>query len=156
MSGQASPITVLMADDDDDDRDYLKRAWIKSCVVNDLRFVEDGEELMDYLRRRGRYLDPVSAPRPGLILLDLNRPRKNGREALLEIKSDAALQQIPVIVPTTSQMKEDILCSYDLGASYYITKPVTLASLLEVIQVIGRHWGEMVDPPPDAVIVQEA
>jgi CheY-like chemotaxis protein len=142
-----------MADDDEDDRDFVKKAWMKSRAINDLRFVQDGEELMDYLHRRGQYAAPTSAPRPGIILLDLNMPRKDGREALKEIKESAELRQIPVVVMTTSEMDEDIYRSYDLGASSYITKPVTFVSLLEVIQIIGRYWVEIVELPLSQVEV---
>jgi CheY-like chemotaxis protein len=145
-------ITILIADDDEDDRRFIKTAWLKSRVGNGLRFVEDGEELMEYLQHRGRYSDPASAPRPGLILLDLNMPRKDGREALSEMKADAALRQIPVVVLTTSQAEEDIYRTYDLGASSFITKPVTFASLVTVVEAVGRYWIEIVELPdsPDA------
>src|ERR1043166_7596979 len=96
------PITILMADDDADDRQLTKEAFEESRIANDLRFVEDGVELMDYLYRRGKYQDPTVSPRPGLILLDLNMPKKDGREALKEIKSDPKLKHIRVVILTTS------------------------------------------------------
>ena len=117
------PITILVADDDPDDRLLAKHALEKSRLANDLRFVEDGEELVDYLYRRGKFADPRTSPRPGLILLDLNMPRKDGREALKEIKSDPKLRDIPVVVLTTSKADEDIARIYSLGGNSYITKP---------------------------------
>lgn len=135
---------ILMADDDADDRILTKEALEESRVLNELRFVEDGEELMDYLKRRGKYTD---APRPGLILLDLNMPRKDGREALKEIKADPDLRRIPVVVMTTSKAEEDIFRSYDLGASSFITKPVTFDRLVELMKALGRYWVEFVELP---------
>lgn len=142
-------VTILMADDDADDRDFARIAMRENRLVNDLRFVEDGEELLDYLRRNGRYANPRDSPRPGLILLDLNMPRKDGREALREIKSDPALKAIPIVVLTTSKAEEDILRSYDLGANCFITKPVTFEGLVEVVKVLDRHWLQIVELPPE-------
>jgi CheY-like chemotaxis protein len=144
----AKPITILLADDDPDDRMLTKEALEESRLVNDLRFVEDGEELMDYLRHRGRYKNKSESPRPGLILLDLNMPKKDGREALREIKSDPGLRQIPVVVLTTSNAEEDIFRTYDLGVSSFITKPVTFEGLVCVMKTLGRYWIEIVDLPP--------
>lgn len=141
-------ITILMADDDADDRLLTEEAFAESHVVNDLRFVEDGEELMDYLLRRGKYTDPQNSPRPGVILLDLNMPRKDGREALEEIKNNLDLRHIPIIVLTTSKAEEDIYRTYDLGANSFITKPVTFSSLVQVLQTIGQYWFEIVELPP--------
>lgn len=135
---------ILMADDDADDRILTKEALEESRVLNELRFVEDGEGLMDYLKKRGKYTD---APRPGLILLDLNMPRKDGREALKEIKADPELRRIPVVVMTTSKAEEDIFRSYDLGASSFITKPVTFDRLVELMKALGRYWVEFVELP---------
>jgi CheY-like chemotaxis protein len=140
-------ITILMADDDEDDRQLARDALHESRLRNELRCVEDGEELLDYLLRRGKYVDPASSPRPGLILLDLNMPRMDGREALLAIKADAELRRIPVVVLTTSKTEEDICRSYDLGASSYITKPVTFGGLVETMKALGRYWLEIVDLP---------
>jgi CheY-like chemotaxis protein len=145
---QKKPVTILMADDDADDRDFARTAMEESRLVNELRFVEDGEELLDYLHRRGRYTDPKDSPRPGLILLDLNMPRKDGREALREIKSDPVLKMIPVVVLTTSKAEEDILRSYDLGANCFITKPVTFEGLVDVVRVLDKHWFQIVELPP--------
>jgi CheY-like chemotaxis protein len=138
------PINILMADDDADDRMLTKEALKESRVLNDLHFVEDGEELMDYLNRRGKHVD---APRPGLILLDLNMPKKDGREALKEIKADPDLRRIPVVVMTTSKAEEDIFRSYDLGANSFITKPVTFDRLVELMKTLGQYWVEFVELP---------
>lgn len=138
------PIIILMADDDADDRMLTKEALEESRVLNDLHFVIDGEDLMDFLKKRGQYAD---APRPGLILLDLNMPRKDGREALKEIKADADLRRIPVVVMTTSKAEEDIYRSYDLGASSFITKPVTFDRLVELMKTMGQYWVEFVELP---------
>ena len=136
-----------MADDDDEDRMMTKKAWDNSRLANDLRFVEDGEELMEYLGRRGEYADPASSPRPGLILLDLNMPKMDGREALREIKSTPELRRIPIVVLTTSKAEEDIFRSYDLGANSFISKPVTFDRLVAIIQQIGTYWFELVETP---------
>lgn len=141
------PITILLADDDEDDRVLAQEALKESRLANDLHMVEDGEELLDYLYRRGRYEAPSSSPRPGLILLDLNMPKMDGREALKEIKSDASLRQIPVVVLTTSQAEEDIYRTYDLGANSFITKPVMFESLVRVMRDLGNYWFEIVELP---------
>ena len=148
MIDERRPIPILMADDDADDRLMAKDAMEECRVANDLHFVEDGEELMDYLHRRGMYEDARSSPRPGLILLDLNMPRKNGREALKEIKNDPNLRGIPVVILTTSQAEEDIARSYDMGANSYITKPVTFDGLVDVMKSLKRYWFEIVAVPP--------
>jgi CheY-like chemotaxis protein len=121
---------------------------VENRLVNVLHCVEDGEELMEYLRRQGRYVDQKDAPLPGLILLDLNMPRKDGREALKEIKADPELRRIPIVVLTTSKAEEDILRTYDLGVNSYVTKPVTFKSLVELVKVLGRYWFEVVELPP--------
>jgi CheY-like chemotaxis protein len=140
-------ITILLADDDADDRMMASDALEESRLANDLRCVEDGEELMDYLHRRGKYSDPDQAPRPGLILLDLNMPKKDGREALREIKSESDLRTIPVIVLTTSKAEEDIYRTYDLGVNSFITKPVNFESLVSVMKTLGKYWFEIVELP---------
>lgn len=141
------PITILMAEDDPDDRKMTKEAFAESHLNNDLRFVEDGVELLDYLCRRGKYVDPASSPYPGLLLLDLNMPRMDGREALREIKKDPRLKNLRVIILTTSKAEEDIHRSYDLSATSYISKPVTLAALIEVVKTVGKYWLEIVELP---------
>ena len=140
-------ITILMAEDDPDDRLLAFEAFEESRLANELVLVEDGEELMDYLYCRGKY-NEASAPRPGVILLDLNMPRKDGREALREIKADPDLRRIPVVVLTTSKAEEDILRTYDLGVNSFIVKPVTFADLVEVMRALGRYWFEIVELPP--------
>jgi two-component system response regulator len=147
MEKRTKPITILMADDDADDRKMTKEAFDESRLANDLRFVEDGNELLDYLYRRGKYSNPADSPRPGLILLDLNMPKKDGREALREMKADPKLRTIRVVVMTTSKAEEDIERTYNLSASSYITKPVTFAGLAEVIRTLGRYWLEIVELP---------
>ncbi len=143
------PIHILVADDDPDDQLLMREALAENRLANSLYFVNDGEELLDYLHRRGEYADPGKAPRPGLILLDLNMPRKDGREALEEIKAEPHLRRIPVVVLTTSKAEQDILSSYDLGVSSFITKPVTFESLIEVMKAIGKYWLEIVELPQD-------
>jgi CheY-like chemotaxis protein len=151
MKKEGKMITILLADDDPDDRQLTRDAFVENRLANELDCVEDGEELMDYLRRRGRYSKLNSDPLPGLILLDLNMPRKDGREALKEIKADPALRRIPIVVLTTSKAEEDILRSYDLGVNSYVTKPVTFKSLVELIKVLGQYWFEVVKLPQDGV-----
>jgi two-component system response regulator len=145
MPKSAKPITILMADDDADDRLMTREAFEASHLANDLRFVEDGVELLDYLYRRGKYQDPASSPRPSIILLDLNMPKKDGREALAEIKKDPNLQNIRIIVLTTSKAEEDIFRTYNLGAASYITKPVTFDALVDVVKTLGKYWLEIVE-----------
>jgi two-component system, response regulator len=140
-------ITILLADDDADDRMMATEALEESRLANDLRCVEDGEELMDYLLRRGKYSEPAAAPRPGLILLDLNMPKKDGREALREIKGEPTLRTIPVVVLTTSQAEEDIYRTYDLGVNSFITKPVNFESLVSLMKTLGKYWFEIVELP---------
>lgn len=147
MTQPGLPITILMADDDPDDRLLTEEALAESRLVNKLFFVEDGEQLMDYLLRRGQFANPVDSPKPGVILLDLNMPKKDGRTALAEIKSDPQLRRIPVVILTTSKEEEDIFRSYDLGAASYITKPVTFDALVGVMQALGRYWFEIVELP---------
>jgi CheY-like chemotaxis protein len=149
MSPPGTPITILLADDDADDRLMVKEALEESRLLNDLRFVEDGEDLMDYLKRRGRYANPKDSPRPGVILLDLNMPRKDGREALKEIKADPDLRPIPVVVLTTSRAEEDVYRTYNLGISSYVPKPVTFEALVDVMKTLGKYWIEIVELPPD-------
>lgn len=149
MKIEGKVITILLADDDPDDRKLTQDAFVENRLVNVLHCVEDGEELMEYLRRQGRYVDQKDAPLPGLILLDLNMPRKDGREALKEIKADPELRRIPIVVLTTSKAEEDIVRTYDLGVNSYVTKPVTFKSLVELIKILGRYWFEVVELPPE-------
>ena len=143
------PITILIADDDPEDRMLAAEALKESRLANDIRFVEDGEELVEYLHHRGRFSNPDDAPRPGVILLDLNMPRKDGREALREIKENPDLRRIPIIVLTTSKAEIDIYRSYDLGVNSFIVKPVTFDSLVEVMQVLRKYWFEIVEIAAD-------
>ena len=147
MHKSGEPVDILMADDDPDDRLMTEKALHDSRLTNGLFFVEDGEELMDYLHHRGKYADWKEYPLPGVILLDLNMPRKDGREALTEIKSDPKLRQIPVVVLTTSKAEEDILRSYDLGVNSYITKPVTFQGLAEAMKILNMYWFQLVKLP---------
>lgn len=148
---QGVPIVILLADDDEDDLEMTLEALRTSRLGNDLRVTRDGEELMDYLFRRGRYADPSVAPAPGLILLDLNMPKKDGREALAEIKGDPRLRKIPVVVLTTSKAEEDVIRSYDLGVNSFITKPVTFVGLAEAMKVMTQYWFKIVElPGPNA------
>jgi CheY-like chemotaxis protein len=147
MSRPRKPILILIADDDADDRMLIGEAFQESRLANELRFVCDGEELLDYLHRRGRYAEPDAAPRPGLILLDLNMPGKNGRDALAEVKAEERFRRIPIVVFTTSEAEEDIYRSYDLGVNSYITKPVTFEALVELVRTLGRYWFEIVELP---------
>ncbi len=145
MNASTNPILVLVADDDPEDRMLIEDAFEESRLSNALEFVEDGEELLDFLYQRNGYSDPGASPRPGLILLDLNMPRKDGREALKEIKSDPDLRKIPIVVMTTSKAEEDILRTYDLGVNSFITKPVTFEGLVEVVKMLGKYWFQIVE-----------
>lgn len=142
-------IVILMADDDDDDILLTQKALKQGKLLNELYCVQDGEQLMDYLLRQGDYTDAAKAPRPGVILLDLNMPKKDGREALKEIKDNPDLKDIPIVVFTTSKAEEDIYRSYKLGVNSFITKPVTFERLIEVMQMIGKYWFEIVTLPPE-------
>jgi len=150
-SASVEPITILLADDDEEDRELTRDALQDARLANEMRFVVDGQDLMDYLRREGRYAEEGKAPRPGIILLDLNMPKKDGREALAEIKSDPELRRIPVIVLTTSKDEEDVFRTYDLGVNSFITKPVTFAGLVEVLGTWSRYWFELVELPNGAL-----
>ena len=141
-------VTILIADDDEEDRLLAEEALRGAHLANDLRFVVDGQDLMEYLRREGRYAGANgSAPTPGIILLDLNMPKMDGREALAEIKADPILKQIPVVVLTTSQAEQDIFRTYELGVNSFITKPVTFAGLVEVMRAFSHYWFEIVERP---------
>lgn len=148
MKKEGKMITIVLADDDADDRKLTQDAFMENRLANEFHTVEDGEELLDYLVRRGKYESLKGEPLPGLILLDLNMPRKDGREALKEIKLHPDLRRIPIVVLTTSKAEEDIVRSYDLGVNSYVTKPVTFKSLVELIKVLGRYWFEVVELPP--------
>ncbi|WP_434425059.1 response regulator [Nannocystis pusilla] len=141
------PISILVADDDPEDRMLAEEALRESRLVNDIRFVDDGEDLLEYLQGRGRYAG-ADNPRPDMILLDLNMPRMDGREALKVIKGDPELRRIPVVVLTTSKAEEDIYRTYDLGVNSFIIKPVTFDSLVDIMKVLGAYWFQIVEIPP--------
>lgn len=143
---EGHPITILMAEDDPDDRMLVQEAFEESRLKNELRFVEDGEQIMAYLRHEEGY-DAHNAPEPAVILLDLNMPKKDGREVLEELKSDPKLRHIPVIVLTTSEAEEDIVRSYCSGAAGFVVKPVTFQRLVDVLKTIGDYWLEIVQLP---------
>jgi CheY-like chemotaxis protein len=141
-------ITILIAEDDPEDRYLAKKALeVSRLIVDNVRFVEDGEELMDYLYHKGKFADKIAYPTPGLILLDLNMPKKDGREALREIKANPLLASIPVIALTTSKAEEDILKTYKLGVNSFITKPVTFESLVEIMETLSKYWFDVVELP---------
>ena len=142
-------ITILVADDDPDDRLLIQDAFDENRVSNPIAFVKDGEELMEYLHHRGAYEHLRNAPLPGIILLDLNMPRKDGRTVLNELKADKVLQRIPVVVLTTSSADEDILGTYDLGVRSFITKPTTFEALGEMVKTLTHYWFEIVTLPND-------
>jgi CheY-like chemotaxis protein len=150
MTSPTTPITILLADDDPDDRMLTQDALDEAHVANELHCVEDGEELLDYLHRRGAYAALHTTPLPGLILLDLNMPKKDGREALKEIKADPVLRRIPIVVMTTSKAEEDIYRTYDLGVNSFIVKPVAFQGLVEIMQSLTHYWFQIVALPPEA------
>lgn len=150
MNVRSKPIVILMADDDQDDCMLVKDAFEELHLAGDLHFVDDGEKLLDFLHHRGAYTEGNSYPRPSLILLDLNMPRKDGREALREIKADRSLRSIPVVILTTSKEEEDICRSYKAGANSFITKPVTFEGLVDVMKSLGKYWFEIVELPSEA------
>lgn len=149
MRKPVNPIAILMADDDPEDCMLARDALAENRLGNELFTVGDGEELLDFLYHRGKYESPESSPRPGLILLDLNMPRMDGREALSVIKSDPDLRRIPIVVLTTSKAEEDVYRSYDLGANSYITKPVTFESMVDITRALGQYWFNIVELPSD-------
>ena len=140
------PIEILLVEDNPGDADLAREALEGSKFHNDLHVVDDGEKAMAFLRREGPYAD---APRPGLILLDLNLPRKDGRQVLAEIKADENLRRIPVVILTTSRAEEDIIKSYDLHANCFITKPIDLNQFLDVVKAIEDFWLSIVVLPPN-------
>ena len=145
---EAKPVPILLAEDDPDDQYLISEALDENRINAHLYIVQDGEELLDYLHRRGKYQDAEKWPMPALILLDLNMPRKDGREALREIKADPVLQRIPIVALTTSQAEKDISSTYQNGVSGFITKPVSFSGLREVIKTIGAYWLNTSRLPP--------
>jgi CheY-like chemotaxis protein len=147
MNTLTAPHIILMADDDDDDCLLANEAMHESRAPNELRFVKDGVQLLDYLRGEGEFGDRTLHPMPGLILLDLNMPKKDGREALAEINRDPRLRRIPIVILTTSKAEADRVRAYDLGAASFITKPVTFDALVELMRTLGQYWIEFVELP---------
>ena len=145
------PISILVADDDPDDRMMIEEAFVENRFSNKLVFVEDGEQLLAYLRHQDEYACTANEPYPGIILLDLNMPKKDGRETLQELKADPELCRIPVIVLTTSEAEEDIVKSYGLGVSSFITKPVSFEGLVDAVRVICQYWIQIVALPPECL-----
>jgi CheY-like chemotaxis protein len=154
MTTSGQPISILVADDDPDDRMLIQDAFEANGIRNQIQFVADGEELMACLRREGEYAGLAFSPYPGLILLDLNMPKKDGREALAEIKNDPRLCRIPVVVLTTSKAEEDVLRTYALGVSSFITKPVTFDGLLSLTRTLTEYWIDLVELPPQCTSPQ--
>lgn len=140
-------VTILLAEDDVDDRQLTIEALTECRMANDLHCVKDGRELIDYLCHQGVHAAPVEAPRPTLILLDLNMPRMDGREALAEIKADPRLRGIPIVILTTSSSDVDVCHTYGLGANSYIAKPVTFDGLVRAMMALKRYWFELVELP---------
>ena len=149
MNRSGQPIRILVADDDADDRLMIKDAFEESKLANPVDFVEDGVQLMEYLKREGAYKNLAHNPYPGFILLDLNMPRKDGRTALKEIKESPELHRIPIIILTTSKAEEDIVKTYNLGVNSFICKPVSFDGLVEIVKTVGRYWIEIVALPPE-------
>jgi CheY-like chemotaxis protein len=143
------PVRIVVADDDADDRMMIKDAFDESKLGNPIDFVEDGIQLLEYLRREGAYTHLAGKPYPGFILLDLNMPRKDGRTVLKEIKSDPVLHRIPVIILTTSKAEEDIIKTYNLGVNSFICKPVSFEKLVDIVKTVGHYWIEIVALPPE-------
>jgi CheY-like chemotaxis protein len=140
-------ISILIADDDADDRMLIEDAFRESRLSNPLHFAENGEELLHFLRGQGKFEGRDVSHLPKLILLDLNMPKMDGRTALKHLKADPALRRIPVVVLTTSKAEEDILRTYDLGVSSFITKPVTFQGLVDVVRALNNYWIEIVELP---------
>jgi len=147
MANKRGPCTILMADDDADDCLLVQEALRESKQPHDLRIVRDGQQLLDYLRRRGEYDRLPAVPWPDLILLDLKMPRKDGREALSELKADPRLRCIPIVVLTTSTARDDIGFCYHIGVNSYITKPATFRGLVDLLCTLSKYWFEIVELP---------
>ena len=148
MVSEKKHFTVLIAEDDSVDIELLIESLQGDGLVHEVKYVSDGSELMDYLRQEDSFSDKSESPRPDLILLDLNLPKMDGREALRKIKSDPNFRRIPVIVMNTSKSEEDIYQSYDLGANSYIVKPFSFDSMVEIIRSVKEYWFDIVEPAP--------
>ncbi len=138
---------ILMVDDDPGDRELTMRQFARSKIRNDMHVVEDGEEAMDYLQRRGRYSDPATSPRPDLVLLDLNLPKLDGREVLSRIRAIPSLRTLPVIVMTVSDQNTDVATMYDLGANAFMVKPVDIGQFTRAVAALQEYWLEIVVLP---------
>lgn len=149
MKRNGKPAVILLVEDDAGDQELTRRALGNGSVRSDLHIVQDGEEALDYLYHRGLHADPDAAPRPDLILLDLNLPKLDGQKVLELLRSDPQLRRLPVVVLTTSHQDEDVLRSYDLGVNSYIAKPVDLAELTAVIRTLETYWFQTVLLPPN-------
>lgn len=143
------PVRIVVADDDADDRMMIKDAFEESKLGNPVDFVEDGVQLMEYLRREGQYSNLAGQPYPGFILLDLNMPRKDGRTVLKEIKESSELHRVPIVILTTSKAEEDIIKTYNLGVNSFICKPVSFEKLVDIVRTVGHYWIEIVALPPE-------
>jgi CheY-like chemotaxis protein len=147
-ANKGKPAIILLAEDDRGDQELTRRALEEGKIRNELRIVEDGEEALAYLFRRGKYKDPAISPRPDLLLLDLNLPRVDGRQVLERVREDSKLRRMAVVVLTTSRQEEDILRSYELGCNSFITKPVGMEQFIRVIQALEEYWFQIVVLPP--------
>jgi len=147
MEHSENLIHIHMCDDDPDDRLLFKDAITEASLINDISFTEDGQQLIEFLTRQGDYKNIQQQDLPDIILLDLNMPRKDGREALKEIKDNPKLRHIPVVILTTSKHEEDVFKSYDLGANSYITKPVTFDKLVDLVKQLSTYWFKIVKLP---------
>lgn len=148
MSDRKKRITILLAEDSPEDQLLIQQAFQESVWHWCLYIVNDGEELLDYLHHRGQYQNKDLAPRPDLILLDLYLPKIDGNEALQAIKADSKLQRLPIVILTASKAEADIHRSYELGASSYLTKPLTFDLLVEAVNILGAYWFDIVELPP--------
>jgi len=142
-------VPILMAEDDQEDQLIAKKALRKAKLRNPLYFVNDGEELLDYLNRKPPFDDDEAYPFPGLVILDMNMPRKDGRQALMEIRSTPSLSNVPVVILSTSSEEEEIWRGYNLGANSYICKPVNFEKMVTIMQSIGKYWFTIVEAPDD-------
>ena len=149
MARYTVPVRIVVADDDADDRMMIKDAFEASKLANEIDFAEDGVQLLEYLRREGKWSKFAGEPYPGFILLDLNMPRKDGRTVLKEIRNDPVLHRIPIVILTTSKAEEDIIKTYNLGVNSFICKPVSFEKLVEIVKTVGHYWIEIVQLPPE-------
>jgi len=144
----AKPAIILLVEDDLGDQELTLRAFEESKLKNELHIVDDGEEAINYLLRKGKYHDPATSPKPDLILLDLNLPKMDGRQVLERIRQEPELRRMAVVVLTTSRQEQDIIRSYDLGCNSFITKPVDMVQFVQVIESLEQYWFQVVLLPP--------